>query len=109
MAYQHALVVDESSSEQRLTLAGELLARCEGSVVLDGVVAMRATQDEIICDVIELSPTLRRSAEAYSAMVDNAARGLQESRLRSYLPDRTLRWFVVDDYGMGALELWHAP
>ena len=49
-AYKHALVVDDDSSEQRLVLAGSLLASCLETVTLAGVVHIRpdGTQQLIV-------------------------------------------------------------
>ena len=108
-AYKDALVVDETSSEQRLALAAEMLDRCEGVVMLDGVVAIRPTPGAILCEVIDLMPTTHRCAEEFKVLVENAGRGLARSKLATRLPARPLRWLVVGDYGTGTVELWSAP
>ena len=103
------LLIDDSSSEQRLTLATDLLDRCAGVVILEGVATLWPRPDEIECSVTEPSGTVARCEEEYKVMVENAARALQASRLGRRLPDRPLRWVVVDDYGTGTAELWRAP
>ena len=64
-----AWVVDDASSEQRLDLAAAALADCSGT----------------------------RCEEEYKVLLENAARALASSRLGRRLPDRPLRWVVVED------------
>jgi hypothetical protein len=108
-AYQDALVVDDGSSEQHLRLASEMLERCEGVVMLDGVVALRPTPDAILCEVIERTPSAHRCAEEFKVLIENAGRRLARSRLAGQLPRRPLRWSVVEDCGSGTVALWPAP
>src|SRR5688572_11593642 len=103
------LVIDESSSEQRLRLAAELLDRCNGVVVLEGVVTLWPRPSEIECAVADPMPSIARCEEEYKVLVENAARDLQASKLARRMPDRPLRWVVVNDYGNGSVELWRAP
>jgi hypothetical protein len=107
-AYRDALVVDDSSSDQRLDLAVGVLNRCEGVVLLDGVVALRPTPRAIICEVIDPAPTAHRCAEEFKVLVENASLVLANSKLAKWLPSRSLEWVVVDDYGSGTVELWPA-
>jgi hypothetical protein len=108
-AYRHALVVTNESSEERLNLAASLLQQGEGVVVLDGVVALRSERDHLLCEVVEPMPSCRRTNDEYASLAHNAAVGLAASRLGARLPNRPLKWLVVDDYGTGTQELWHAP
>jgi hypothetical protein len=108
-AYKDALAIDDASSEQRLDLAGQVLARCESVVLLDGVVALRPTPGAIICEVIDPAPDSHRCAEEFKVLVENAGRALSGSRLAARLPIRPQKWVVVDDCGTGTIELWHAP
>jgi hypothetical protein len=55
-AYENALVVDDTSSDERLALAAEVLDHCKEVVMLDGVVALRPTADAILCEVIDPMP-----------------------------------------------------
>jgi hypothetical protein len=103
------LVVDDSSSDERLTLAEELLESCSGVVILEGVATLSPNADAIECTVTERRPTMARCEEEYRVLVENAARALRSSKLGSHLPDRPLRWSVVDDDGTGTIEIWHAP
>jgi hypothetical protein len=103
------LVVDDSSSDECLTLAEELLDNCSGVVTLEGVATFSPNADVIECTVTERNPNMARCEEEYRALVENAARALQSSKLGRRLPDRPLRWSVVDDVGTGTIELWHAP
>jgi hypothetical protein len=108
-AYRHALVVDDASSEQRLALAADILDRCEGVVMLDGAIAVRSTPDVILCEVVDPMATAHRCAEEFKVLVENAGRRLAGSRLASRLPDRPMRWRVVEDCGTEAMELWPVP
>ena len=108
-AYKHALIVDDTSSEQRLALAAELLDRCNGIVLLDGTLALRPTPEATLCEVIDPMPTAHRCAEEFKVLVENAGRVLARSKLASLLPDRPLRWLVVEDHGTDTVELWQGP
>ena len=105
-AYRDALVVDDSSTDQRLALAAAVLERCEGVVLFDGVVALRPTPHAITCEVIDPAPNAHRCAEEFKVLVDNARLGLANSKLSKRLPSRPLEWLVVDDYGSGTVQLW---
>ena len=107
-AYRHALVIDESASVARLNLATELLANGESVVVLDGVVALRGADREILCEVLDPMPSVRRHSKDYRNMVENAERGLKQSSLVRHLPNKPLRWIVVEDYGTGTVQRWPA-
>lgn len=103
------LVVDDSSTEQRLTLAAGLLERCNGVVVLDGVATLWPSPHGIECSVANTSQGIARCEEEFKVLVENAARALAASKLGGRLPNRPLHWVVVEEYGMGAVELWRAP
>jgi hypothetical protein len=102
------LVVNDASSDERLTLAGEMLQRCSGVVVLDGVARLIPGRREIECAVTGPKPGYPRCEEEYKVMVENAARALESSRLCRHLPDRPLRWAIVADESQGSIELWRA-
>lgn len=103
------LVVGPGASEQRLALAADLLERCEGQVVVEGIVTLTPGPEWIECAVPEPLPGASRCAEEYKVLVENAARALRSSKLGAKLPDRPLRWVVVDDDGTGIVELWCEP
>lgn len=103
------LVVDSSSTEQRLALAAELLERCDGVVVLEGVATLWPSPREIECSVTNTSQAIARCDEEYKVLVENAARALEASKLGWRLPNRPLHWVVVEDHDAGAVELWRAP
>ena len=104
-----ALIIDDEASPERLGLAADLLTDGRSVVILAGLVALRGTSGEILCEVVDPSPAARRCNEEYRALVENAARGLEQSCLYQYLPRKPLRWLVVDDYGTGAVQLWPLP
>jgi hypothetical protein len=108
-AYKDALAIDDTSSEQRLALAAEMLACGKGVVLVGGVIALRATPEAIQCEVIDPTPSERRCAEEFKVLIENAARDLAGSRLASRLPARPLQWLVVEDCGSGTVELWPGP
>ena len=101
-------MLDDASPPQRFALAAEVLDKCAGVVMLDGIVALRPTPHAIICEVVDPMPTAHRCAEEFKVLVENAARALEESRLASRLPPRPLRWVVVEDYGTNTVQLWPA-
>ena len=85
------VLIDDRVSDLKLARAAELLKGCQGSVTLEGVA------------------TLLPGEEEYKVLVENAARALRTSRLGSVLPDRRLRWSVVDGTGIDKVELWREP
>lgn len=89
------VIVDESSPEERLALAAELLNRCRGVVVLDGVVTLTPRRREIVCVVTRPAATVARCEEENKVLIENAARALQASRLAQRLPKRPLRWVIA--------------
>jgi hypothetical protein len=107
-AYKDALALDRHSPPSRVTLAAELLERCEGIVLVEGLVALRPTATAILCEVIDSAAAAHRCAEEYRVLVENAARCLEKSDLRKFLPDRPLRWVVVDEYGTRLAYDWLA-
>jgi hypothetical protein len=102
-------VVDEDSSDERLVRAAELLERCTGVVVLKGIATLRPSPYEIECAVAVSMPGYARCEEEYRVMAENAARALDSSRLRRLMPDRPLRWTVLEDDGQSPVELWRSP
>lgn len=107
-AYRHALTIDDESPAQRLALAAGILERCEGVVMLNGMLALRPTPAVILCEVIDPTPDAHRCAEEFKVLIENASLSLSSSKLAKQLPDRPLQWLVVDDYGSGAIEVWPA-
>jgi hypothetical protein len=108
-AYRDALTVDADSSDERLALAAEILAKGAGVVVLEGIVALRPARTHILCEVVDPTPSSRRCEREFEVLVENAQRMLEASKLREHLPDLPREWLVVEDYGTGTAELWHAP
>ena len=103
------LTVDADASDERLARAAELLERCTGVVVLEGVATLRPGPDKIECAVAVSMPGYARCEEEYRVVAENAARALDSSRLRRLMPDRPLRWTVIEYYGQGPVELWRSP
>lgn len=106
--YEHTLTINEYSPEQRLLQAAELLARCEGVVILEKIAALRPTPKEIICEAFDPEPGAHRCAEEFKVILENAQRVFAKSRFAHLLPRRPRRWLVVaaDDPGT---TLWPAP
>jgi len=100
------LVIGPGASEQRLALAADLLERCEGIVVVEGIGTLTPGPDAIECAITEPMPGASRCEEEYKVLVENASRALHANPLGAHLPDRPLRWSVVDDNGAGVIELW---
>jgi hypothetical protein len=104
-AYKRALIVDDTALEQCLAVAARVLDRCEGVVMLPGVVALRPTPIAILCEVIDPMPDAHRCAEEFKVLVENAAHALARSKLAARLPSRPLQW-LVDGRGIGAVKRW---
>ncbi len=105
-AYKDALVIDATSSAERLALAAQALSNGEGIVLLEKSVALRPTTGAIMCDVIDPMPRSHRCAEEFRVLVENAKRALAASKLAGLLPNKPLQWRVVEDCGTGIEELW---
>ena len=103
-SYKDALALDRHSPPSRVARAAELLERCEGIVLVEGLVALRPTAAAIRCEVIDPTPAAHRCEEEYRVLVENAARCLEKSALRELLPNRPLRWVVVDESGTRTVE-----
>jgi len=107
-SYEHALGIDDTSSEQSLALAADRLERCQGIVMLDGVIALRPMPGVIRCEVIDPTPSTHRCEEEFKVLVENAYRRLAGSRLAARLPRRPFKWLVVENRESGIVELWTA-
>ena len=77
--------------------------------MLDELVALRATQTQLLCEVIDPTPSAHRCEVEFEVLVENAQRALAASTLRDLLPDLPLKWLVVEDSGTGIVGLSHAP
>ena len=99
-------VIDETATPERLVQAVEILDRCAGIVMLMPAIVLRPSVREIRCEVIDPNPAAHRCEEEYKVLVENAARALERSKLGALLPDRPLRWVVVEDRGSGVVEAW---
>ena len=104
-----SLVIDASSPAAQLARAGALLASPRGSVVLEGIATLKAGAREIRCEIPAPASTIARCEEEYKVLVENAARALRSSGLGPHLPDRRLRWVIMDGVDDDAVELWHEP
>ena len=108
-AHEDVVAVDAEASTQQLALAAEILAARSGVIILAGMVALRPTRTELLCEVIDPMPSSHRCANEYEVLVENARRALEASKLQGLLPDLPCRWSVVEECGSGARELWRAP
>jgi hypothetical protein len=108
-AYKNALAIEPDDSDRRMELAAEMLADGEGTVMLGGVLALRSTGHELVCEVVDRNPSARRCENEYEVMVENARLALERSRLHDLLPPVPQKWLVVEDAGTGTTELWRAP
>lgn len=108
-AYKEVLVIEPGASDARLSLARAWLAGGSGVVMLGDDLALRSTGDELICEVVDLTPSAHRCANEYEVMVENAQRALHASGLDHVLPRLPCKWLVVEDCGTGVAELWRAP
>ena len=101
-----ALTIGPDAPDERVALAAGRLARCEGSVVLEGIATLSPSRNAIECAITEPIPGASRCEEEYRVLVENAARALRASRLGPRLPDRPLRWVVVDGAAADPAVLW---
>ena len=106
MRLDDACVIDETATPERLAQAVEILDRCTGIVCFEPAIVLRPSVREIRCEVIDPAPAAHRCEEEYKVLVENAARALDRSKLGALLPDRPLRWVVVEDRGSGVIEAW---
>jgi hypothetical protein len=104
-----SLVIDKSSPDSQLKQAEARLFNGSGNVVLSGIATLRPGTREIHCEVVAPDSVAARCEEEYKVLVENAARALRASRLGPQLPDRRLRWVVMDGTGDDAVELWREP
>lgn len=100
------LRIGRDACDRRLALAADWLERCAGIVVAEGIATLTPGPDAIECAITEPLRGASRCEEEYRVLVENAARALRASPLGARLPDRPLRWAVVDDDGTGPIELW---
>jgi hypothetical protein len=107
-AYKDAVRIDPEESGSRLELARELLRNGDAVVLVGGRLALRPLPDRILCEVVTQTPPPSRGVSAYLTEVESAKRMLMASSIASGVAGRKLEWVVVDDYGTGTTELWHA-
>jgi hypothetical protein len=83
-----------------LQFAAEVLAEGREVVVLDDALALRPASDRILCEVIS------SGSAAHQTQVESAKQLLHAFTLGSFVDSQRCRWFVVEDYGTGTMELW---
>lgn len=108
-AYKNALAIDDSSSEQSISLAVELLELGDEVVLYNDVLALRLEAGNILCEIIDPYPTSHRCAEEFKVLIENAQRTLADSKIGHRLQHKQFRWLVVEDNGTGTIELWPEP
>jgi hypothetical protein len=106
MGLSDAFVVDDTATPERVAQAADLLGRCMGIVMLEPAIVLRPGVREICCQVVDPAPAAHRCEEEYKVLVENAARALDRSKLAALLPDRPLRWAVVEQRGSELFEVW---
>ena len=107
-AYKDALHIEPGESGSRLQLARELLSSGKAVVLLGERLALRPMASRILCEVITQLPTQSREPAAHLSEVESAKQMLNASTIASAVNSKKLEWLVVDDYGTGTVELWHA-
>lgn len=103
-----ALRIDHDASPQRLALAATLLADRAAVVLLHGALALRPEPERIVCEVLDPLHGESGSEQRYLALVDDAKRILENSAISTAVTGKTQYWCIVDDYGMGTIQLWPA-
>jgi hypothetical protein len=104
-AYKSDLHIRANESGRRAELAAGLVSEGQGVVVIEETLALRPNGGELLCEVIS-RPSL--DVATYRAAVENAKALLASSSLAAATSSKKLSWLVVEDYGTGTLELWHA-
>ncbi|MEO8466915.1 MAG: hypothetical protein ABI640_16375 [Gammaproteobacteria bacterium] len=103
-----ALAIETGDSDQRFALAANTLATGASVAMFDGALILRARCGELVCEVVDPTPSARRCANEYEVLVENAQRALESSKLDALLPRIRRRWVVVGDTGAHKTELWRA-
>ena len=103
-----ALAIETGDSDQRFALAAKTLATGNSVVMFEGTLVLRAAAGELLCEVLDPTPSARRCANEYEVLVENAQRALEASKFGALLPRLRHRWLVVGDTGTGKTELWRA-
>ncbi len=105
---KNALAIETGDSDQRFALAAKTLAAGNSVVMFEGTLVLRPVRSELLCEVVDPTPSARRCANEYEVLVENAQRALETSKLATLLPHRRRQWLVVADVGTGTTELWRA-
>jgi hypothetical protein len=103
--YKDCLCIGASEVGSRADLAVELIAAGTGCVVLEDLLVLRPKGEEIVCEVLA---RLATSSSHYEAAVVRARALLASSSIASVAAAKQLTWVVVEDYGMGTIELWRS-
>jgi hypothetical protein len=107
-AFRNALAINACAPAALAATASRVVANGTGTVLFEGIVALRLGAGEIVCAVIDLERSVHRCATEYEVLVENARRALEASTLNALLPRLPRRWLVVEDCGSGTVERWHA-
>ncbi len=100
--------IEASDSDQQFALAAKTLAAGQSVIMFEGMLVLRPARNELVCEVVDPTPSARRCANEYEVLVENAQRALDASKLGTLLPHLRRRWLVVGDTGAGTTELWRA-
>lgn len=107
-AFDHALSISCDEHGPRFDLAVDLLLRQKKFVVLDGRIAFYQTTENIECEVISQWNSDGTQPQIFQREYEAAKVMFDASTLGKVLTGHKLRWSVVQDYGMGRSEVWHA-
>jgi hypothetical protein len=107
--YESAFSLETGASDERVERASEVLTDGAGIVVFDGFLALRRAGRQLLCEVIDPTPSAHRCANEYEVLVENARRALEASKLAARLPWRPRKWIVVEAHGTDTTEVWRAP
>ncbi len=102
------MTAEERDFDQRFALAAKTLAAGETVIMFEGTLVLRPVRNELVCEVVDPTPSARRCANEYEVLVENAQRALDASKLGALLPNLRRRWLVIGDTGAGTTELWRA-
>ena len=79
--YESAFSLETGASDERVERAAEVLTDGAGIVVFDGFLALRRAGRQLLCEVIDPTPSAHRCANEYEVLVENARRALEASKL----------------------------
>ena len=107
-SFRDALQISCREYGPRLELAVELLLVRSECVVLENTVGVCPENGGFSCEVITRHRNATNASGLYESEFELARQMYEASTLAEALKGQMLRWSVVDDHGMGHVEVWRA-